>query len=530
MNGAEHSPSEKYLQAVLIVILSAYFIVFCIINFFGFERFCTPDVYADTVIARIMWEQKTIFPSGWVFGNQYYVVATPVLAALFYGITGSINIAMALATTLMTLLILAAFAWMVRPFVDRTQLLFGLLCLVSGIICFNAATAIEGQILYILASYYSCYVITLFVVWGCYIRSLFKKEGKFYKPAFIIALVLAFGTGMQSLRQTAVMVIPLAAFELLRILFISVRSHAIPARKDWYAAQKVAVMCIANISGYILMQYLDIPNVTVYGRVAPSAGFEFARNAVSGLCALRSITGLKYAGSSAAGIFSIVFGAFMIGMVLWFQGNSVAKKKATGNGLLCYSLLGTLSILCVLIINLVLDISLRSIYLFVWYPLVAYCAAGAAGTRHAGLKNALILFFCVLSLGNFYMSYLPCAMEALTQDKSLEKKIAAWVEDKGYKLIYGKWYVIGKVAPYTDGAVTAGSWLEEPYKVLGYINPLNVYSGMDNTRAVYMLSASERKNALRLAAERGAAMTEVASFGNGEYVLYTSSIRLMHGR
>ena len=48
-------------------------------------------MYSDAQIAKLMWEQKTIFPKNWIFGNQYYVIATPVLAAVMYGICGDIQ-------------------------------------------------------------------------------------------------------------------------------------------------------------------------------------------------------------------------------------------------------------------------------------------------------------------------------------------------------------------------------------------------------------------------------------------------------
>ena len=81
-----------------------------IINFQGFPRYCDTDMYSDTLVAKLMWEQKTLFPQNWVFGNQFYVIATPVLCALFYGVTGNLNFSMGLAFTVMGLLILVSFA------------------------------------------------------------------------------------------------------------------------------------------------------------------------------------------------------------------------------------------------------------------------------------------------------------------------------------------------------------------------------------------------------------------------------------
>jgi len=85
--------------------------------------------------------------------QSYYVVATPVLSALFYGLTGSINIGMALATTVMTATILACVYWLLRPFGGRLFALTGLTALVSSILAMNLGSKEEAQLLFVLASY-----------------------------------------------------------------------------------------------------------------------------------------------------------------------------------------------------------------------------------------------------------------------------------------------------------------------------------------------------------------------------------------
>ena len=98
----DRSPgAEKLLTGLTIGVILCFFAVFALINFKCFTYFCEPDMYADTLVARLMWEGKSLFPFAYVFGNQLYVIATPVLAALFYGMGSSQNTAMALATTVM---------------------------------------------------------------------------------------------------------------------------------------------------------------------------------------------------------------------------------------------------------------------------------------------------------------------------------------------------------------------------------------------------------------------------------------------
>ena len=84
---------------------------------------------------------------------------------------------MVLATTIMTGLILLSFWWMVRPFADGQQVLLGMAVLLGCIFGPDIVTTIEGQIFYLMASYYAGYLITMFVVFGDYARSLTRVRG-----------------------------------------------------------------------------------------------------------------------------------------------------------------------------------------------------------------------------------------------------------------------------------------------------------------------------------------------------------------
>lgn len=105
---------EQFIVAVAVICIAVHFLLFAYLNFAGLPRYCNSDVFADMQLAKRIWEQRTLFPTGWGFGNQYYVVGTPVLAALFYGVLGNINIAMAMATEVMSALIILSLLWLLR--------------------------------------------------------------------------------------------------------------------------------------------------------------------------------------------------------------------------------------------------------------------------------------------------------------------------------------------------------------------------------------------------------------------------------
>ena len=147
------------IKKVLILLILCCIVV-CILNysylnFTGFARYCNSDVYADSLVAMMMWDQKTLFPDGWLFGNQFYVAATPNLAALFYGLTGSINLGMVLATELMTVLVFLSFLWLLRALTkDLLLQLTACLTLLAANVAPYGPYSVNSMLFFTQASFY----------------------------------------------------------------------------------------------------------------------------------------------------------------------------------------------------------------------------------------------------------------------------------------------------------------------------------------------------------------------------------------
>jgi hypothetical protein len=170
--------TEYLLTALAAAVILAYLAVFTVIDFRGFARLCTSDMYEDTLVARLMWEQKTLFPKNYLFGNQFYVVATPVLSALFYGLTGSMNRAMAWATLCMSAFLLLSMSWMLRPFVKRPSLRLGCLLVFMASVFgpFSVFREDGQQLFFAMCSFYACYLICFFVVLGDWARAGLSEQ------------------------------------------------------------------------------------------------------------------------------------------------------------------------------------------------------------------------------------------------------------------------------------------------------------------------------------------------------------------
>lgn len=480
-------------------------------------------MYADTYVAKFMWEQKTLFPDNWVFGNQYYVIATPVLAAVFYGLTGSMNLSMVLATTVMTVLILVSFVWMVRPFANRSGLLAGMVLLVGAVMGPDIVNTNEGQIFYLMASYYSVYLLTLFVVFGSYIRDTASPSSRRISPRLILSIFLSFCTGMQSLRQTAVMVIPLLAMEGLRCLhrmWTSRRLRGALTPCTW----RVLAASAANLMGYALIRWLNPASVTIYGSLDAIAPDQISTHLSTALRALRSITGLRYLLVEPRCIPLGLFALLLVVMVAAALVCLLREKDHSSDALFQLYFLFLFSIAAALASSLVLNISLRGIYLFSWYPLVA--VSGVILFRRLHPKWSLIL--SVFLAANLWCSYRDNVQAALSPDTGIYAQIAEYLETTDCRILYGEWYPASGICAKTDGVVAAGNWADEPFQILGYINPQDIYSEDDNAHALYLLTPAFEPKAMEYAQSQGAELTLIASFWDGNYTLYSSSKQLMH--
>lgn len=510
----ETDKTEKLLTALVILALLCFFVIFAILNFKGFADLCTADMYEDTLVARMMAEQRTLFPVDYVFGNQYYVVATPVVSALFYAVTGSQNTSMALATTLMSAFILLSLVWMLRPFVRNTlTLLCAMLALVGGVAAPMLPMMEQGQLLFTQASFYACYLITTFVVFGDYVRA--EKEGGLRAAPLLLSLLLCFGTGMQSMRQTCVTILPVLCFELLQALR---RKHSLGA--FWPAGHRGRLFralgyAAANMAGSCFVKLLKVPRHTIYSGRSILDGARVSEKLQGLQDAYMDISGLRWVGEKYPLFFTLIFGFFscvlIFAVIIAFRDldkddDCVAK----------YWWLTIISLAGVAAASFVTKISLRSIYLFMYYPLLAFSLVLVMGRLKGKLRRAFVSLLCLLTLLNAYYSYHESVELSLDETPSAEELACRFIMERGSELVYGaNAHPATSVAVYSDGALIAGNWDDEIiFKVVPYINIQSIYTMDDYARATFVFQPWEVEGAMNEAIIGGGEFTVLATFGD----------------
>ncbi len=520
--------TEYVLTALAALLILAYLAVFGLIGFRGFAHLATADMYEDTLVARLMWEEKSLFPKSFLFGNQVYVAATPVLAALFYGLTGSMNRGMVLASVCMSLLLLWSMDWMLRPFLRRRSLrLMALLAFLAVFYGPDPVTREDGQQLFCaMCSFYACYLICFFVVLGDYARA---RTGGGGRASLVLSLLLCFCMGMQSLRQTCVLILPLLGFEALSALGSLRKGRGLFPAERRPLLRRVLLYTAANLAGLAVIRLLPVRMHTIYRGASVFSGASLGGKFRELHKALVTVSGYDYTREGAYRLFYILMFLFMTGLVLAALWLLLRRGKAlSGSALRVFWLIALLGCLCVVAASFFTSVQLRPIYLFLYYILPALSLALIAERAGPKLTGVLCAGLCVLAAANLFFSYRGDVERALDTSPTYEQEICDWAVENGYELVYG---AQSSTAPYvavrSDGALTAGCWEDEViFKLSPHINIRDVYSLADYERAIFVFLPSELE-AMRTETEaNGTEMTFCGQFG--DWQVYTSSKQLMY--
>lgn len=528
----ERIKREKIFFVVLTVLLLGFVGMVFYINFSINPEYYDGDIYNDINYAKEAWKAKSLFPKDWIFGNQTYVVATPVLAALFYGITGNGFTAMAIASCIMTVLTLLTYDWMTRTLFSYNERTAGFLFMIGFLLLkAHVATSQQGiQAFFTMASYYACYLINAFIVYGCYVRIRQGKfTGKHIIPA-IIGAALSFGTGMQSLRQTAVMALPLVACEVLLIIIYSAKDKKFAIS---YSTLFSAIVFIANIAGLVAMRFIEINQNSIYGTTTFVSSFkDFFRKLFLNMESVALTFGLDALELRMRLVASIPFLLIiLIGFILCVK--NYIKNKCNEQGRFVLVMLLTLGCVSVFAAGVLTDVVNRALYYFMIYPLLAVCVSYII-VKFEKKRDVLFSVVAVFTAGMIIFRTAGAVEEIKAgKDKnSTAHQIANYMLDNGYDTIYSVFGLSGVMDGAENVVVASGDKIHivqfknvdssKPMKPVEYLCVKDGYKQWDNSKSLYLLRDHELPKVKKIAGKYDVTMTEKARFGDGLY-LYSMS-------
>ena len=531
----EKKKSDITLSVILTILLLAFLGLVFFVNLSCNPEYYDGDIYNDINYAKEAWKAKSIFPKDWIFGNQTYVVATPVLAALFYGIIGNGFTAMAIASCIMTVLIVLTYDWMTRTLFSYNERMAGFLFLI-GVLLLKAhvATSQQGiQAFFTMASYYACYLINAFIVYGCYIR---LRKGEFsgkHIAMSVIGIALSFGTGMQSLRQTAVMALPLVACEILMIIIYSIRDKKFAISSSTLFS---AIVFVSNIAGLIAMKFIEINQNSIYGTTAFVKSLkEFLEKGFFNVEYVVLTFGLDSLELRVRLVVSTVFLLIiLIGFILCVK--DFFKNKCIDQGRFALVMLLTLGCVSVFAAGVLTDVVNRALYYFMIYPLLAVCVSYII-VKYPGKRKAFFSIIAVFAAGMIAFRTVGTVGEIKNgkDENSTAHQIANYMLDNGYDTIYSVFGLSGIMDGAENIIVASGDKIHlvqykrvdrsKPMKPVEYLCVKDGYKQWDNEKSLYLLREWELPKVRELAEKYGVEMTKQAQFGEGLY-LYSMSENL----
>lgn len=496
MKQSELSKKEKIFNILFLILTSGIVIGIFIFNF-NSNSFYNCDIYSDAMVAKEMWKEKTLFPENWVFGNQFYVAATPVLAALMYGILGDSFLALSTASCLMTVFILISFVYCMKEAIEKKYIPLGLFCISgAGIVCSGACSTVLGwQIFYTMASYYASYFIGILLTLGVWLR--LKKYNKVNPIMVILVLLLNCALGMNSLRQTLTGCLPLVALDCLLILVEIIRQKRVVEviRSSIKRILFSAGVLLFNLVGVISVKFFDINSDPIIEDTKlsyrPAEVFE---NVIVTIKSIAKLLGFTFYDDGTEYIPLLIVATIFLLLTVTAVILIIKDKEETP---LTYLITFSAISLAALAFTGVFILRTRSPYYFIWFFMLA-CSIVYLATRFKGRTKAVLLTVilvcgiinCTYSFGDDYRRY-------KLRDEGYERIADTFIDDGIEYLFTGSEFNF-RISAYAKDKFTHGMLFWDFNKETGhflypvwYIQSKEVFEHMNDTNAVFGITDRE---------------------------------------
>ena len=423
------------------------------------EQWYNYDIYADAMVAKHMLRDRSLFPSDWTFGNQLYVGATPVVAALFYGFCKDTVLSLGLASCVMTLLTALSFLWCLGPFAGRKGKLMGLLCLMGGTIFGGTASSDPKglQVFYTMASYYSCYMVGILLTLGLWLRLLYGK-----KPSGWVVVMILGGNlllSMQSLRELLVLNLPLCATAVLLYLPKWSRESKTEQKKgNLFAFAALG----AGLGGVLLIKVLErlLPIHQIDVLADPQGGL--VDRCLHNLRVLAEYMGLQKP-TDLLSLCKLLSGLFCLTVAVLCTADFLKRKERSALGaLLIFAWLSVGAVFCAG----VLVISTRHIYYFPWVLVVVFSMAyvGERLFLKQWRRWVILLPLLGISLSSLYFNYRLDIGRFRNREENC-RATAQQLLDRGITHVYydGQWNFYGpQIAAYSHDRILMPAYFLNP--------------------------------------------------------------------
>lgn len=459
---------SKILPAIVFLLLFFYIGIFAYLNLAKYTQHVDSDIAADAMLAREIWEEKTLTPDSWISSTERRIVGTPALSALFYGMSGSMVFSMGLACVIVGGFLLAAIAWTFRR------------CQIS---CLGTATALlalcalpingirnEGQLVpfvtlvwFLFADYYAMHCICLFLCIAFYLylheNPLPATSKERFRCALVWLLLLVFCTGLAlgGMRCLQVVILPLTVWEILLLFFESDHmSRKIPKTR-WRASFFILSLLA---TGAMAKLYPSSVNYPVYlqdsGGMMDRLTHEVPASileclGISGNCIVNSFPALMQLGILAV-LMLVIYGLFF----LFGTDKNTQKPRMNTSQRMLIQALGTSFLFTVLIETVTTAETAHNYFFVVWFVIISVLAVLITYFEKTapGCAKLIIGCVCLFAVCNFFYTYRHC----ITVKDNLQEyeEVISYMESEEIDHGYAEFWDASRICIMTDGDITMG--------------------------------------------------------------------------
>lgn len=449
---------KNFLFGVSCLLLFVYFTVFMYLNMVKYAQHVDSDIAAEALLAREIWVEKTLTPDTWIASTERYVFGMPAVAALFYGLTGSMQMAVGCACVLIGGILSVSFYCFLRKMeLSRQASVVSLLALcalpINGLLNEGQMVPYIQSLLFLFADYYALHSILLFSSIIFYLCLKEKQRGCFrdgiiWLFLFGVATLVSFG-GQRCLQM---IILPLMLAEVICLFVESKHFTEKLPRPRFLATGFVATLALAFLVSTLYKGQADYIVYLQNPQEAMHRLFEIVPAAV--------LEGFGVAGNARLGtvdsLMQIMIWAFLalVGygfIILCKDGGRIPSKQKQSLSLLVISFGVTAFVVVMTSAAVAYNYFLVSWFIAVLMTGIMVDYFRKEKSAFGEIILAAVCLFALLNLGYTYK-------DAITTQDNLSdyEEVADFLIEEGIEYGYAEFWDAGRISLIRDGAVTMG--------------------------------------------------------------------------
>lgn len=435
MTKKDSAKGKNILNIILGISIVVLGVMFVYINLAQYRYGINADVAAEGMLAKVIWESKEWTPQEWYFSTETRIVSPADVAALFYGLTNSICLAMGLGCIVGGIFLVWSVWQLCKELeFDLTQ---KLLLVFLVLLLPNSKNQIE--LMYLFAGYYAFHVGLYFVTLAYYLKLLKKEKLKVVQLVFLWAF--HFLLGAQGVRIILMVTGPLLAVEFIR------RVYQMYLKWEWKKEDNLLTLYVVSVNVFAFLG----------GKLPTSVGYSLSRNIRKAPEKLFGIVlpdffkmfewGNLKVMEKTAFIVSFLIVLYLIAIIIW---KGIKKQNIVGDEWVIFNFFISTVLTIAALTFTTVDSSSR--YFLPFFFAIGVGLSRLWGKNSIAVKSGILLVAITILAGNYQRVYHPMMFDKsyLNSDYAL---VGEYLIQEGYEYAYSGFEQANSITVMTDGKI-----------------------------------------------------------------------------